>query len=474
MNPKYLGDSYDIVKQSLLSWLGAVGTWSTHPMFTEPVSREQGDTFSRLLGTPLLSNDTLTQVTDRATYLAPAFHSSDHVFLDPDTGIRLKPIRGKKAPRYLFGTELLSIANARPEKLTLVFDQALGRGEERIQLQTKLNDFAQQGVLGIAYVSHACFVLVARNRNLVQEAFEMLKKESRLPENRFLSWNSQNQAVHRITGKTHTQLPLRSAEGKTMEEKPTLTEGRSSVQVIQDEIRDHFAKLKYPILSIKFDILKLRKFAIRHCQRLKLNPEEGLRRICDVWWAIASAQLSLGYMIVAKNSAGSPRGSEQRVIAVKELQFDFNISDLHFWHHANLSIECLYRIWERLANLLKFFSCLPAEKKLYFDGVVAAIKAKNALSDLTALKDVSANVKHWNIIAGKRNTLSHEGSRLFGDDSVTDKEYSILKADGNPLEMMTTKSPDLVQVIEEIKERFVRCGKAFTAAMSFIEEMPSN
>jgi len=205
MNPKYLGDSYDIVKQSLLRWLGTVGTWSTHPMFTEPVSREQADTFSRLLGTPLLYRDTLTQVTDRDTYLAPARQSSDHVFLDPDTGIRSKPTRGKKAPRYLFGTELVSIANARPEKLTLVFDQALGRGEERIQLQTKLNDLAQQGVLGIAYVSHACFVLVGRNRNLVQSAFEMLKKESRLPGSRFLSWNSQNQAMDLIAGKADSR-----------------------------------------------------------------------------------------------------------------------------------------------------------------------------------------------------------------------------------------------------------------------------
>jgi hypothetical protein len=201
MNPKYLGDSYDIVKQSLLRWLGGVGTWTTHPMFTEPVSAEQADTFSRLLGTRLLSHDTLTNVTDRDTYLAPARNSNDHVFLDPDTGIRSKPTRGIKAPRYLFGTELVSIANARPERLILVFDQALGRGEERKQLQTKLNDFAQQGVLGVAYVSHACFVLVGTNRTLLQSAFETLKRESRLPDGRFLLLNSQNQAVQRIAEK---------------------------------------------------------------------------------------------------------------------------------------------------------------------------------------------------------------------------------------------------------------------------------
>jgi hypothetical protein len=64
MNPKYLGDSYDIVKPSLLRWLAGVGTWTTHPMFTEPVSGEQADIFSRLLGTRLLSHDTLTHLND--------------------------------------------------------------------------------------------------------------------------------------------------------------------------------------------------------------------------------------------------------------------------------------------------------------------------------------------------------------------------------------------------------------------------
>ena len=57
MNPKFLGDSYDIVKQSLLRWLADMGTWTTHPMFTEPISTEQANAFSRLLGTRLLSLD---------------------------------------------------------------------------------------------------------------------------------------------------------------------------------------------------------------------------------------------------------------------------------------------------------------------------------------------------------------------------------------------------------------------------------
>ncbi len=197
MKPEFLGDSYDIVKQSLLRWLASMGPWATHPMFTDSVSSEQVDAYARLLGTRVLSREILTPRVDRDVYLAPARDCEDHVFLDPDTGIRLEPTGGKKAPAYVFGPELLAIASARPEKLTLVFDQSLARGAERQQLEGKLSTFAVQGMHGIAYVSHACFVLVGADRSLVDTAFENLKRESGLPDSRFLKGAPQNKAMQR-------------------------------------------------------------------------------------------------------------------------------------------------------------------------------------------------------------------------------------------------------------------------------------
>lgn len=38
MKLQYFGDSYDIVKKSLICWLSEFGPWVTHPMFTEDVS----------------------------------------------------------------------------------------------------------------------------------------------------------------------------------------------------------------------------------------------------------------------------------------------------------------------------------------------------------------------------------------------------------------------------------------------------
>lgn len=197
MKPEFLGDSYDIVKQSLLRWLASMGPWAAHPMFTHPVPPQQVDAYAQLLGTRVLSREVLTPKVDRDAYLAPARDCDDHVFLDPDIGIRLPPTNGKKAPAYVFGAELVTIASARPERLTLVFDQSLARGAERRQLEGKLSTFAVQGIHGVAYVSHACFVLVGTDSALVETALENLKRESRLPDSRFLRGTPQNKPMQR-------------------------------------------------------------------------------------------------------------------------------------------------------------------------------------------------------------------------------------------------------------------------------------
>lgn len=187
MRPDFLGDSFDIVKHCLISWLASMGPWATHPMFTERMSRKQTMIYADLLGTQILSRKLLTREIDRDKYLASARECDEHVFLDPDTGLRLGvPTKQKKAPFYLFGSELVAIASARPKLLTLVYDQSLARGKEREQLQRKLSTLADQGVYGVAYVSHASFVLVGRDQSLVKKALHALTKESCLPQSRFL------------------------------------------------------------------------------------------------------------------------------------------------------------------------------------------------------------------------------------------------------------------------------------------------
>ncbi len=185
MKLQFFGDSYDIVKKSLISWLGEFGSWSAHPMFTEPTSPSQAALFARFLGAHLISTETLTPSTDRAAYFMPCWDAGN-LFLDPDTGVRLKLRRGLKSVNYVFGSELVALSQARPTSLTLVFDQSFSRGSQMLHIQEKLEFFASHGVHGFAYSSHAPFLILSSDSELAVHAHRRLLEVSGLPASRLV------------------------------------------------------------------------------------------------------------------------------------------------------------------------------------------------------------------------------------------------------------------------------------------------
>ena len=186
MRMSYFGDSYDVVKQSLLRWLGALGKWSVHPMFTEFVSPADVSALETLLGAKVIATSKLTIDTNRVAYFS-CVNSCGNLFLDPNTGLRLQSTRGICAPDYLFADDLVRLAEQRPTSLSVVFDQSVARGSEHSQLNAKLRHLVHRKVFGFAYVSHACFVIAGMERSLVERARSHIIAESKLPEGRFLS-----------------------------------------------------------------------------------------------------------------------------------------------------------------------------------------------------------------------------------------------------------------------------------------------
>jgi hypothetical protein len=189
MKLRYFGDSYDIVKRSLIEWLAEFGSWVTHPMFTEVVPSEQASAFSCLLKTPLLSERVLTPQTDRAEYFSSC-HTAGNLFLDPDTGVFPQPRRGSKSVNYVFGTELVEWCRLRPNALTLIFDQSYSRGSKKEAVQRKLAYFAQEKIYGFVYESHATFLLLDADSELIKRARERLLEVSGLPAFRLVSLES--------------------------------------------------------------------------------------------------------------------------------------------------------------------------------------------------------------------------------------------------------------------------------------------
>lgn len=186
MHMGYFGDSYDLVKRAFISWLSAFGPWHVQPMFTDEVTAGDAARFASFIGAALVSHDRLTPGTNRDTF----FRSSRHVtnlFLDADTGLRAKAT-GKKAPCYVMYSELTGLVLARPQHLTLVYDQSIKRAkneEVRAQLKGKLDALRSDGVLGFYYVSHAPMLVATGAQQTLNSARARILEC--LPEHRLLS-----------------------------------------------------------------------------------------------------------------------------------------------------------------------------------------------------------------------------------------------------------------------------------------------
>lgn len=183
MRMQFFGDSYDIVKHLLLKWLRHYGEWSLHPMFTHKVSAREVADYEALLGARVISQEVLLGTTDRAKYLAVA-ERSGNLFLDPDTGLKLKRCRSRSG-EYLFADELVTLATNRPTALTMVFDHSLPRGREEPSLKAKMEHLSNKGVSCFAYVSHASFIIASIDRDLVRNVQQYVIAESHLPSERF-------------------------------------------------------------------------------------------------------------------------------------------------------------------------------------------------------------------------------------------------------------------------------------------------
>ena len=188
---KYLGDSYDIVKQSLLRWLSDFGDWSVYPMFTQPEAAADIEVYERLLGAQVIKPSVLNlnDEAERALLFSSASSCSSHLLLDPDTGLQIHGQKLKNpmdAAKYVREDELLIITTARPNKMTIVFDQSVGYGMKQIRprMEKKLLQLQKRGVHGFAYLSHACFLVVGQDKELIMQAHAKVIELSRLPSDR--------------------------------------------------------------------------------------------------------------------------------------------------------------------------------------------------------------------------------------------------------------------------------------------------
>lgn len=167
MNPKYFGDSYDIVKRFFCFELATLGYAITvKPMLTGDWAGNEG-AFYRLIGAGPM----------------PAPGPRTAVFFDPDTGVH-----ERASIRHL---SLLGLSTAaRENDLAFSFDQSFSRQHVASEaMQHKLSLLMGMGSLGMYYDSHARFLFASSQASTINELRQHLLMLG-LPASRLLTSNA--------------------------------------------------------------------------------------------------------------------------------------------------------------------------------------------------------------------------------------------------------------------------------------------
>jgi len=150
MNPKYFGDSYDLVKRFFCHELSLLGySVVVDAMLTGAWDNKEKEFYRLIGGQPA--------TTAKSTSKRTAF------FLDPNTGINEKGSKQHASFDRLAG-------EATNNELAFAFDQAFSRlHKARDVALTKLTSLQSRGCHGMYYDSHARFVFVSKRKSSIVE-----------------------------------------------------------------------------------------------------------------------------------------------------------------------------------------------------------------------------------------------------------------------------------------------------------------
>ena len=168
MNPKWFGDSYDIVKRFFASSLRKLGyEVYIDPMLTGAWGGDVDNLYRFLKMRPV----------DEYT------NSMSALFLDPDTGIG-RSTSPKHTTIQTIGSHLQN------HEIVFAFDQSFSRGPDaRPQIQEKLSALRALNATGVYFDSHARFLFASFERARLEALQDYLGKVG-LPKNRFVSLES--------------------------------------------------------------------------------------------------------------------------------------------------------------------------------------------------------------------------------------------------------------------------------------------
>ncbi len=135
-------------------------------------------------------------------------------------------------------------------------------------------------------------------------------------------------------------------------------------------------------------------------KQLSYNQKIIQKKLKLIYWAVASIHIELGNMLIAIQSYNK----------FKQLQDKNNeeyteLSYMLFLHHYFLTIECIYRAWERVSRVLSFIHTKESKRNCYFHKTVQMLKDSKAYPE-ALLNELESHLSHWEMIKKDRNKYS--------------------------------------------------------------------
>lgn len=188
--------------------------------------------------------------------------------------------------------------------------------------------------------------------------------------------------------------------------------------------REEYKKRKLLPFCMRMDFHSAIKWCETISEREFLKIEHIEKHMKEVIWGLNSLDLNIGYTLLSLKDTSYPSGHSGKASTTTKLERSFSLADIHHWYHISNTWESIYRIWERIVNLLKARFTPNLLKKLYFDGYSNFIHDEKVIFEKEA-KELKKFNKAWNKIASIRNKISHGEFNPFIFNSLDLTDSSI-------------------------------------------------
>ncbi|KAF0140382.1 MAG: hypothetical protein FD122_2496 [Stygiobacter sp.] len=242
----------------------------------------------------------------------------------------------------------------------------------------------------------------------------------------------------------------------------------TDIQIIHSEIIELFKKYKISWETNKLPIELLQEWSYGAAELLDLDREHIRKRFSEIYWALFSVQLSLGYALISRQTCKYLRGLKGEAFSPNNIPL-ISVSEFHLFYHLNNSWESIYRCWERLSSLLCSIIFPNETNKLYFDNTVNLIGSSEDLQSLLKYNDLKKQIKFWNKAARERNKISHrESSPMKIMQTKTDTAH-IYGPNNEYIPKVTFTFSNLLNDINNVRDNYYRIVPAVLIVKEYCE-----